>query len=228
MQGGKPATSPQAAKTIVTTATNAGSTYTLTYAPSTLTAGSVVTEASTTTSINAGAVVGVLLGGAAIGAALAFAPKVIPEPVQPGDGGEGENPRCKKKTAAICTQDCENDWFISKCKIQTTSSCKLKSCSTTTGCIVVPSVRTISHNAPKASVAVVSTDVGPDPTADPVAPNDMAQVQAFLAKEYFRLHIDDTEKPASNIKAKCATDGSKGVLQVSKVQVRFENEVRSH
>lgn len=92
----------------------------------------------------------------------------------------------------------------------------------------MPSVRTISHNAPKASVAVVSTDVGPDPTADPVAPNDMAQVQAFLAKEYFRLHIDDTEKPASNIKAKCATDGSKGVLQVSKVQVRFENEVRSH
>jgi len=90
VQGAKPAISPEAVKTIVTTATNSGSTYTLTYAPSTLTAGFVVTEASTTSNINAGAVVGVLTGGAAVEAALAFAPKIIPEPVQPGGEGEGE------------------------------------------------------------------------------------------------------------------------------------------
>lgn len=93
---------------------------------------------------------------------------------------------------------------------------------------MVPSVTTISHNAPKASVSVVSTDVGPDPTADPVAPNDMAQVQAFLVKEYFRLGIDDTDQPASDTKAKCATDGSKGVVQVSEVQVRYGNEFRNY
>lgn len=228
VQGAKPATSPEAAKTIVTTAINSGSTYTLTYAPSTLTAGLVVTEASTTSSINAGAVVGVLAGGAAIAGALAFAPKFVPEPVPAGGGGEGENPSCQKKTAAICTQECENDWFISNCKIQTTSSYKLKSCSTTTGCAVVPSATTISHDAPKASVSKNPTDVGPDPTADPVAPNDMAKVQAHLAKEYFRLGIDDTDQPASDTKAKCATDGSKGVLQVSEVKVRSGNEFRCY
>lgn len=131
---GAKTTEPPGLKTLVTAVTDQGSTYTLTYVPSTITAATVLVEGTSTASVNAGAVIGALAGGAAL-AALPFAiPKAVPEPVLEGDGSDGgsENtqrrPGCETKTAKACTEDCTADWFVSSKKVQTTATCTTATC----------------------------------------------------------------------------------------------------
>lgn len=162
----------------------------------------VVTDGSTTSSINAGAVVGVLAGGAADAALVYFAPKIIPE----GSGGNGkgeggEESDCLKKTTAICVEDCTADWFIFKCQIQTTSS-RNQVHSSTTGCVVVPITKTISHDPSKASAKTVThVENQGDPSAPTPPPLPIDELQAYLAKENFRLGIADLKARASSSKS---------------------------
>lgn len=215
-----PTTKPAPTTQIITT-TFSGSTYTLTYVPSTVTAPDVITESSVTATVNVGAIVGALAGGAAVAAAAYFAPKYLPE--LSGEEEDDEDWKCEKKTVAACTQDCTADWFISSCQVQTTSSCAAKACSTVTGCFVLPTISTVSHDIPSALIATVTSDPNDRPTTLPNWSIDPSVLQAYLGQAYQRLGIGDTNTPASDTQAQCETDPSKGALEQSSVKVRCDN-----
>lgn len=219
---GAKTTEPPGLKTLVTAVTDQGSTYTLTYVPSTITAATVLVEGTSTASVNAGAVIGALAGGAAL-AALPFAiPKAVPEPVLEGDGSDGgsENtqrrPGCETKTAKACTEDCTADWFVSSKKVQTTATCTTATCTQTTGCIVTDTTKTNSHPVVTPTVTTLTTSSPQGPTTAP--PLDYGGIQVYLGKEYLRLHIDNYGDNA-NADATCEKDVAKGVLEMKGVKV---------
>ena len=119
-------TGQQALKTLVTTITDQGSAYTLTYAPATIAAATTLVDGTATTAIGAGAVVGIIAGAAAVAALPLAIPKVLPQPILEGNsqtpGGEDdpENSECEEKFAKACTEDCSADWFVSSKKVQIT------------------------------------------------------------------------------------------------------------
>ena len=86
----------------------------------------------------------------------------------------------------------------------------------------MPATFTNSHDAPTAIVQTVSSDPHNCPTTAPARKIDPLVEQGYLAQEYQRLGIDDADTPTSDTKARCETDPSKGVLQVSNIQVRSE------
>lgn len=227
--GAKPADVPSKStlKTFVTITTEGGSTYTLTYVPSTITQDTTITEASTTSTVNAGAIIGALAGGAVLAALPAIIPKILPrdtvEVPKGGDGGgddDNDNNQCDKKTASVCTDECTASWFISECSVITTPSCSSKACSSTVGCNVQASTTTVSATPSPTQYDVYEGNLD-DFISNPAdaPPFDVTVIQAYLGKEYQRLHIDSDGTSGPDPDAQCEKDPAKGSLQVNGVQV---------
>ncbi|KAG8526204.1 uncharacterized protein KY384_000197 [Bacidia gigantensis] len=219
----KPTEQQSADKTIVTTTTEPGSTYTLTYTPSIVTADTTLIEGCTTAFVYAEAIVGALLGGPAVAALPFVIPKAIPPNLldgEPVDGGrnEGDDDQgCQKITANICTEECTTDWFHFENQPHTTSTCAAAASAKTTGCDVTDTTKTNSHPIPTPSVTTLTTTTNSgNPSA---APFDYLVIQVYLGQEYQRLHIDDNGGTAEH-EADCEDAASKGVLGVMGVKVR--------
>ncbi|KAL8649955.1 MAG: hypothetical protein Q9226_005352 [Calogaya cf. arnoldii] len=205
-----------ALKTLVTTLTDQGSPYTLTYAPSTVTAATILVEGTSTTSVGAGAIVGALVGGAAVAALPLAIPKALPQPIlegddlEPGREAEADGEGCEEKTAKVCTEDCSADWFVSSKKVQTTLKCSTATCAETKGCSVTDTTKTNSQTISVGEVAPY-TAAGMSPVSATIAPLDYVVLHIYLAQEYLRLHIDGKGANA-NSDAACVKDGTKGSL----------------
>ncbi|KAL8780909.1 MAG: hypothetical protein Q9213_006249 [Squamulea squamosa] len=194
-------------KTLVTTVTDQSSAYTLTYVPSTVSSATILVEGTSTTSIDAGAIVGALAGGAAVVALPLAIPKALPEPVleansQEGGGDNGQDvPKCEQKSAKACTENCSAD-------------CVVDATSTSSYAISTPSVVTLTTSSPPKGPATA-------------APLDPLVIQAYLGKEYLRLHIDGNGGNA-NPDAKCQNDPAKGILQVDGVKASITDFCKSN
>ncbi|KAL8895321.1 MAG: hypothetical protein Q9192_003714, partial [Flavoplaca navasiana] len=213
---GAGSTDQQALKTLVTTVTDQGSAYTLTYQPTTIAAATTLVDGTSTTAIDAGAVVGIVAGGAAVAALPLAIPKAVPQPILEGDsptpGGEddSENTGCEEKTAKVCTEDCSADWFVSSKKVQTTLKCSTATCADTTGCTVADTTKTNSQTISVGSVVTYTTSTASGLAT--AAPLNYAVIQVYLGKEYLRLHIDGKGDNA-NSEAECGKDPAKGILK---------------
>ncbi|KAL8768306.1 MAG: hypothetical protein Q9209_005445 [Squamulea sp. 1 TL-2023] len=194
-------------KTLVTTVTDQGSAYTLTYVPSTVSAATTLVEGTSTTSYEAGAVVGALAGGAAVVALPLAIPKALPEPVleansqEGGDSSGEDQPGCEQKSAKACTENCSAD-------------CVVDATNTNSYAISTPSVVTLTTSSPHNGPA----------TATPLDP---LVIQAYLGKEYLRLHIDGNGGNA-NPNAKCQKDPAKGTLLVDGVKASITDFCKSN
>lgn len=203
-------------QTIVTTATVEGSTYTLTYLPSTVTATTLLAEGTSSVSVPAGAIVGALAGAAAIAALPLAIPKVVPEEDLKGDGPEETG--CQKDIAHVCRQDCTADWFVSSKKAVTTSSCAKAACEETAGCNIADSTQTSLHSitAPDFSTVTSLTASQAPPTSAP--PLNYAVIQAYLGQQYQRLHLDD-DGGKQKTAAACEQNPAKAVLEIKGLKV---------
>ncbi|KAL8995831.1 MAG: hypothetical protein Q9169_004521 [Polycauliona sp. 2 TL-2023] len=173
-------------------------------------------------SIGAGAIVGVLAGGAAVAALPLAIPKALSQPILEGDGPEpggennSENEQCEEKIAKVCTEDCSLDWFVSSKKAQITSKCSTATCADTTGCSVADATKTNTQSISVGEVATYTTSATPGSAT--AAPLRYVAIQIYLAQEYLRLHIDGNGANA-NSDAQCAKDPSKGSLERKGIQV---------
>ena len=208
---------------LVVTAIDQGSTYTLTYAPSTLTAATTLGAGNATTAVKAGAVVGALAAGSAVAALPLLIPKVIPDVIPEGGEGEGEgedgDEDCEEDFAKICIDDCTADWFVSNKRVETTSNCAVE-CAPTIGCSVKDSTHTFFHaiTIPSSVQTLTTSAFLGRGSALPLL---YAPLQAYLAQEYQRLHIDDDDGENVNSDAACENDRAKGFLDKHSVKVRL-------
>ena len=201
----------------ITTATENGSTFTLTYTPSTVTQEIEITMASTTSKVPVGAVIGALAAGAAVAAIPPAVPEIIPEHGGEGEGGEDddaeeeEEEECPVTTASACSKECMSDWFVSNGQIEATTSCSDLVCKPTIGCDVITATET--HNKDRAEAPWQTSNSLPGPAASPEGPPlqlDIDRAQAILAKEFFRLGISGDNQFDSKTEALCEMDASKG------------------
>lgn len=205
-------------QTFVTTATDGTSTFTLTYVPTTVASATTIVDGTTTSTANAGAIIGVLAAGAVVAALPAAIPKAVPENVIDNPGGNDGNSNCNTKKASICTDQCTPNWFVSANSVVTTVSCSNQACSTTQGCTVTDSTTTVTATRTSHRKTVYpGVEVGPMQPTDP-PPFDTTVLQAYLGQEYQRLHIDVTGG-GQTTNAQCEKNPAKGSLEVAGVKV---------
>lgn len=207
----------------VTTETAGGSTYTLTYIPSTVASSTTVTEQSTTFTVDPGQVVGIIVAGAGAAALPEEISEIIPGEVLDGPPGGEPDPEdgddddsCTKKEAAVCERDCTLSWFVSDSKPITTSMCAKPTCTTTTGCDVTATTKIATASA--SASFVVATDIFDTPGPSPRSV-DLHDTQIFLRKEFERLQIDSESEFAGNADVSCVNASSAGSLNVAVTKV---------
>ncbi|KAL8920394.1 MAG: hypothetical protein Q9208_006275 [Pyrenodesmia sp. 3 TL-2023] len=169
------------------------SSYTLTYVPSTITAATTLVQGTSTTSVDAGAVVALLAGGAAAAALPLAIPKgYLNRFLKPPSQKLGEmTTRIEGVRRKLPKPVASNVLPIE-----------------TAGCSPTDNTQTITQPIATPSVTIVTRTSSRALAIPP--PLDYLALQVYLGDEYLRLHIDDNTN-----RAECEMDAAKGVLEAN-------------